>query len=56
MTEMDNSIEKEETTPYQVICALNAIFYIYIFFLRGKRYRLYYHLTHKEFCGEGDQV
>ena len=26
MTEIDNRIEKEQTTPYQVIGALNAIF------------------------------
>ena len=32
MTEMDNKIEKEQATPYQVIGALNAIFYIYIYF------------------------
>ena len=36
MTEMDNRIEKEETTPYQVIGALNAILYLFIF-LRGKK-------------------
>ena len=52
---MDNRIEKEQTTPYQVIGALNAIFYIF-FFEKKKRYKLCYHLTHKEFCGEDDDV
>ena len=32
MTEMDNRIEKEQSTPYEVIDALIAIFYIYIYF------------------------
>ena len=52
MIEMDNRIEKEQTTSDQVIGALNAIF----FFGEEQRYKLCYHLTHKEFCGEGDEV
>ena len=36
MTEIDKRIEKKQTTPCQVIGALNAIFYLFIIFLMAK--------------------
>ena len=36
MTEIDKRIEKKQTTPCQVIGALNAIFYLFIYFFNGK--------------------